>query len=429
MEWLIPYAIEDATPGPMNTPIVIVGAGHGGLNCAAALRQQGFDGPLHLITGEPSLPYQRPPLSKAYLLGKSSATDLQFRPERFYAEQQVTLVSGQVESIDRAQRHVALQDGRTLPYGHLVLATGSSPRRLDVPGASLEGVLSLQTLADADRLLPLLRRARTAVVIGAGFIGLEFASVARSLGVAVEVLDVADRPMARALSPECSQAFDAAHRAQGTRLRFGTGVARFDGVDGKVAAAITSDGERIPADLVLVGIGAVPRTALAAAAGLELENGIRVDAMLRTSDPRISAIGDVAAFPEPASGRLVRLESVQNATDQARLVAARLVGKEAPYQAVPWFWSDQAGFKLQIAGLRRGDEQQVVLGDPAERNFTVLCLRGDRLAAVETVNRPADHMLARRLLAQPCQVTQAQARAPGFTLKSLVPQPEGAKAS
>lgn len=403
----------------MSGPIVIVGAGHAGMTCAAALRQQGFDGPLHLVTGEPGLPYQRPPLSKAYLLQKCSAADLLFRPERFYADQRITLVAGQVEGIERQQRRVVLRDGRTLSYAHLVLATGSSPRKLATPGADLEGVLCLQTVEDADRLLPLVRAARHAVVVGAGFIGLEFAAVARSLGVAVEVLDVADRPMARAISPQCSQFFAAAHRAQGTQVRFGTGVARFEGGQGKVVAAITSAGERLPADLVLVGVGAVPRTALAAAAGLELENGIRVDAMLRTSDPHISAIGDAASFPEPGSGRRIRLESVQNATDQARLVAAGLMGKPAAYEAVPWFWSEQGDLKLQIAGLRHGDEEQVLLGDPAERNFSILCLRAGRLTAVETVNRPADHMLARRLLAKPCQLTVAEASRPGFTLKSL----------
>jgi 3-phenylpropionate/trans-cinnamate dioxygenase ferredoxin reductase subunit len=406
----------------MTHPIVIVGAGHAGLNCAAALRQQGYTGPLVLIGAEGRLPYHRPPLSKAFLLGKSAAADILLRPEAFYAQNNIELLFAEVVRIERAARHVHLRDGRAMPYEHLVLAMGSQPRTLSaVPGADLDGVFTLQTLADAERLKPLLAAGRHAVVVGAGFIGLEFVAAARAHGVSVDVLDVADRPMARVLSPETGRFFADAHLASGAKLHFGTGIAQIEGDAGRVTGVITAAGDRLPADLVLAGIGAMARTGLASDAGLAIEGGgVRVDSQLLTDDAAISAIGDVAAFPERLSGRRIRLESVQNATDQGRAVAARLAGKPTPYDAVPWFWSDQGDLKLQIAGLRRGDEEQVVLGDPAARNFSVLCLRGGELVALETVNRPADHLLARKLLAQGCSLKADTARAPGFELKSLV---------
>lgn len=400
--------------------VVILGAGHAGFQCAAALRQQGFSGDVSLVSEEPRLPYQRPPLSKAYLLGKACAADLAFRAESFFSEHRMTLISGVAESIDRSAQRVTLSNGESLPYGRLVIATGSRPRTLPVPGADLAGVMPLQTLDDADRLLAALAGCTKVVVIGAGFIGLEFAASARLLGHAVSVLDIADRPMARVLSPECAAAFAQAHRSLGTELLFRTAVERLEGQGGRVASVITTSGERIPADLVLVGIGAAPRVELALQAGLPVDNGIVVDAMLQTADPQVSAIGDVASFPSRDGGQRVRLESVQNATDQARAVAVRLAGHAvAPYQAVPWFWSDQGYLKLQIAGLRGADDERVVIGDATAGNFSVLCISDGVLRAVESVNRPGDHMLARRLLAKQTRVLPAQAREPGFTLKML----------
>lgn len=401
--------------------IVILGAGHAGFQCAAALRQQGFTGDVSLVSDEARLPYQRPPLSKGYLLGKACAADLVFRAESFFSEHRVSLISGVAESIDRREQQVTLRNGETLPYGHLLIATGSRPRTLHVPGADLAGVLSLQTLNDADRLLAALGGCKKVAVIGAGFIGLEFAASARLLGHAVSVLDIAERPMARVLSSECAAAFERAHRSLGTELRFRTGVERLEDENGRVASVVTTSGERIPADLVLVGIGAAPRVELAIQAGLPVDNGIVVDAMLRTADPHVSAIGDVASFPSrDGGGQRVRLESVQNATDQARAVAARLAGHApAPYQAVPWFWSDQGDLKLQIAGLRADDDERVVIGDAPAAAFSVLCISDGVLRAVESVNRPGDHMLARRLLARQTRVLPAQAREPGFTLKML----------
>lgn len=398
--------------------VVIVGAGHAGFQCAASLRQEGFTGQVVLVGDEPTLPYQRPPLSKAYLSGAASATDILFRPPGFYEQHRVERLHAQVEHLDRPAQRIVLRSGDTLAYDHLVIATGSRPRRLAVEGSNLAGVMSLQTLADADLLRQRVQQARRAVVIGAGFIGLEFAAVARTLGLDVVVLDVAPRALARAASAEVANIIVDMHRQRGVQLRFGCGVAAFEGAHGTVSGVQTADGEMIPADLVLVGIGAEPRTQLAAAADLSVDNGIVVDQHLLTSDPAISAVGDVAAFPARGGGH-VRLESVQNATDQARCVAARLTGKTVTFEPVPWFWSDQGDLKLQIAGLRSPQDEHVVLSTLGARACSVLCIRDGRLAAVETIDRPADHMLARRLLAKGVRVTADQAREPGFALKAL----------
>jgi 3-phenylpropionate/trans-cinnamate dioxygenase ferredoxin reductase component len=399
--------------------VVIVGTGHAGFQCAASLRQEGFTGEVVLVGDEPALPYQRPPLSKAYLLGASSVTDILFRPPGFYEQHRVERILAHVEHVDRPAQRIVLRSGATLAYDHLVIATGSRPRRLAVEGSTFTGVMSLQTLPDADLLRQRVQEGRRVVVIGAGFIGLEFAAVARTLGLDVVVLDVAQRALARAASAELASVVVGMHQQRGVQLRFGCGVAAVEGAQGTVSGVRTADGDRVPADLVLVGIGAEPRTQLATAAGLRVDNGIVVDQRLLTSDPSISAIGDVAAFPDHRCGGHVRLESVQNATDQARCVAGRLTGKAPTYDPVPWFWSDQGDLKLQIAGLRSPQDEHVVLATPGARACSVLCIREGRLAAVETIDRPADHMLARRLLAKGVYVSASQARQPGFALKAL----------
>jgi len=288
-----------------------------------------------------------------------------------------------------------------------------------VPGAALAGVYGVKTRAEADALAPLVARARRVVVIGAGFIGLEFAAVAAAAGAAVEVLELGERPMARAVSPQMSELFRAAHAAWGVNFRFRTAVSEIEGDNGKVVAVLASSGERLAADLVVYGIGVIPNVALALEAGLGIDNGIRVDAHLLTSDPHISALGDVASFPCLQNGeRLTRLESVQNAVDQGRLIAARLTGKPAPYAALPWFWTDQGNLKLQIAGLSLGADNHVVLGDPASQQVSVLCFRGEQLLAVESCGRVGDHMAARKILARPPALTPAVAAAPGFDLKA-----------
>lgn len=398
--------------------IVIVGAGHAGFQCAAALRQQRFQGDVTLIGDEAHLPYQRPPLSKAYLLGKTGRDNLPFRGADFYEIHRLRRVTAGVVEIDRAARRVHLHSGESVAYGHLVLATGSHPRRLPVPGADLDRVYTLHTLDDADRLRDALEASSRTVVIGAGFIGLEFAASARSLGREVCVVDIADRPMARVLSPEAAEAFADYHRSQGTHLLLQTGVQCFEGVGGRATLVLTADGRSLPADLFVVGAGAVPRCELAQRCGLAVDNGVMVDASLVTSDPSISAIGDIARFPHASSGGSIRLESVQNATDQARAVASRLAGHAlAAYDAVPWFWSDQGALKLQIAGLRPEDAERVVIGEA--RSFSVLCIARGELCAVESVNRPGDHMAARKLLSRRTPLLRDQILRPGFDLRTL----------
>lgn len=398
--------------------VVIIGAGQAGFQVAASLRQEGYDGIITLIGDEPGLPYQRPPLSKAYLLGKISENALLFRPADFFVKQRIDLRHDQATAIDRQNRRVLLASGEAVAYDHLVLATGAHNRPLPVPGAELQGVYGVKTKQDADALAPLAKAASSVVVVGAGFIGLEFAAVAAELGASVHVLELGDRPMARAVSTEMSQLFRQAHESWGVKFDFRQGLTRIDGKDGKVSGVETSDGRKLPADLVVFGIGVIPNTQLASEAGLAIENGIRVDANLLTSDPHISALGDVACFPCLQNGEQpTRLESVQNAADQARNVAARLLGKPAPYSALPWFWTDQGNLKLQIAGLSTGYDSTVTLGSPETQQLSVLCFRDDQLVAVESCNRPGDHMAARKILSRLPQLSAAEAAAEGFELK------------
>jgi 3-phenylpropionate/trans-cinnamate dioxygenase ferredoxin reductase subunit len=318
---------------------------------------------------------------------------------------------------------VQLSDGSSLGYDKLVLATGAVNRDLQVPGRELDGIYGLRTLADAEAIHQRLATARRAVVIGAGFIGLEFAAAAKARGIEVTVLEYADRPMARALTPATSAWFAQAHRDMGTVLRLGEGIASFaDDGAGHVAAAVSTTGASYPADLVLVGVGVSPRTELAEAAGLAVDNGIAVDGMLRTSDADILALGDCASYPSVHAGAHVRLESVQNATDQARHAARTILGTHGAgtgeYAELPWFWSQQGPVKLQIAGLSAPGDDTVLRGDPATGRFSVFCYRGGALAAVESVNQPADHMAARRILAAGRTPAPEQAADPDFDLKA-----------
>lgn len=399
--------------------VVIAGAGQAGFQTAASLRQDGFAGRIVIIGDEPGLPYQRPPLSKAYLMGKTTAEALTFRPEKFFADNRIELIAQtRVTAIDRTNKRVALSSGGALDYDHLVLALGAHNRTLPIPGADLDGVFGLRTLADADAIGAMLADAHEVVVAGAGFIGLEFAAVASALGKSVHVLELADRTMARAISPAMSQLFADAHALWGVKIDFGQGLARIDGDGRRVTGVDTTDGRTRPADIVVFGIGVLPTVAVAAEAGLDIDNGIKVDAMLVTSDPTISAIGDCAAFPSPFADSYIRLESVQNAADQGRAVAARLMGKAAPYSAVPWFWSDQRDLKLQIAGLSIGAGRTVVVGNPEERRMSVLCFKRDKLIAVESVNRGSDHVAARKIFGRGAPaLSPEEASTPDFDLK------------
>ncbi len=403
---------------------MVAGAGLAGYQVGAALRELGFAGRVTLVGDEAHRPYHRPPLSKAFLFGDTDGARLNLRPDSFYADKSIGLLVGRTAlAIDRERHTLTLDDGATLEYGHLVLALGARNRPLAVPGVDLGGVHYLRTLDDARALRGSLAGAHRLVVVGAGFIGLEVAASAAKKGIAVTVLEVAGRPMARAISATLSAVFAREHAKAGIEFRFATAVTRIVGEDGVVRGVETAAGERIPGDVVVIGIGVVPNEELAADAGLAVANGIIVDAQLVSSDPDVSAVGDCAAHANVyADGAIVRLESVQNATDQARAVAARLVGRPVPYAAVPWFWSDQGELKLQIAGLTAGHDRTVVRGDPAGTSCSVFCFRGEELLGVETVNRPADHMVGRKLLAQRAALTPAQAADEGVDLKThLVP--------
>ncbi|MER6024958.1 FAD-dependent oxidoreductase [Streptomyces sp. NPDC001851] len=405
--------------GAQPASVVIVGAGQAGYETAAALRERGYPGRITLISDEDALPYERPPLSKAYLKGEQHFSDEQLwlRPVTYYTRQSIDLVRGTVREIDPSARTVRLTDGSGYGYGHLVLATGAQPRVLDVPGAGLPGVHTLRTAQDAAALRASLATARRAVVVGAGFIGLEFAATARESGCEVTVVEALDRPLARVVSAPTADYFTRLHRRAGTELLFGQGVVALHGDSRRgVTAVELSDGRRLPADLVLIGVGVVPRTELAAAAGLPVNGGITVDSRLLTSDPGISAIGDCASFRHVRFGNRLRLESVQNAVGHARLVAERLTGESRSYDELPWFWSDQFTTTVQIAGLDEGHDSEIVVGDEPDA-FSVLLFRGEELQAVESVNRSMDHLAARRILEQGIGLSPDEAGTPDFTLK------------
>jgi 3-phenylpropionate/trans-cinnamate dioxygenase ferredoxin reductase subunit len=406
----------------MPDPVVaVVGAGQAGFQAASSLRQEGFGGRIVLIGDEPGLPYQRPPLSKSYLAGDSGLDEVWLRPEAFYEKQEIELVAGQaVTAIDRRARCLRLASGGAVACDHIVLATGARCRPLPVPGAELDGVFPLRTLADADILRERLSEARAVVVVGAGFIGLEFAAVAIGKGLGVHILEVTRQPMGRVVSEETSRFFTQAHRDWGAAISLGSGVTRILG-DGRRATGVeTTDGRVLAAELVLICIGVLPNAELASDAGLAVENGIAVDEYLTTADPMVSAIGDCANFPTRFALGRVRLESVQNGVDQAREVAARIAGKRvAPYDKVPWFWSDQNDLKLQIAGITLGHDAAILRGIPESRSFSVFCFRGERLVGVESVNRPADHIVARRLLsAADPRLSPEQAADESYDLKA-----------
>jgi len=401
--------------------IVIVGAGQAGFQVADSLRLDGFEGDITLIGEEPYPPYQRPPLSKAYLLGETDAERLRFRTMAYYEERRIDLRTGtRATAIDRAAKTVTLEDGSSLAYDRLVLTTGARVRHIPIVGNDLAGVCYLKTIDDADRIESFLGKTDRVVVVGAGFIGLEFAAVAAKLGKEVTVLEAMDRVLARVAPPQLSAFFTDLHRARGVEILCGTAVSEFLGEDGRVSGVRCADGREIPCGLVVVGIGVIPNVELAGAAGLACDNGVCVDGHGQTSDPSVFAVGDCASYVHPFAGAPLRLESVQNSVDHAKAVAAAIMGDEKPYETVPWFWSDQYEFKLQMVGLSQGCDSQVLRGDPAEGKFAIFHYRGTTLRAIDTINKPADHMVGRRLLAAGISPTPQQAGDPEFPLKSLL---------
>jgi 3-phenylpropionate/trans-cinnamate dioxygenase ferredoxin reductase component len=400
--------------------VLIVGAGHAGLQVAASLRQLGFKDRVVIINDEAHLPYQRPPLSKAYLKGTGGPDSLMFRPQKFYDEQKIELIADHAMAIDRAAHNLKLASGRALDYGHLVLATGARNRLLDIPNAKLPDVRYLRILDDSEDLRTRLALRKRVVVIGAGFIGLEFAATARTKGLEVDVLELASRVMARAVTAEISDYFQKRHAAAGIRIHLGVMATAIEADGDKITGVSLSDGRHIPADLVVVGVGVLPNVELAAEAGLPTASGIIVNERLLTADPDISAIGDCALFESPRFGGSLRLESVQNATDQARCVAARLTGDDKPYDGQPWFWSDQGDDKLQIAGLTTGYDQVVLRGDPAQKAFSAFCYRHGKLVGIESVNRAGDHMFGRRFLRLERSLAPEKAADATFDLKAVL---------
>lgn len=400
--------------------VVIVGTGQGGFQLAVSLREEGYEGRIQLIGDEPGLPYQRPPLSKGYLTGKTGADLVRLRPAQFYVDHRLEVRAPErAAAVDRAGQDVLLSSGERIRYDHLVLATGAHNRPLPVPGIELDGVFQLRSLMEAEAIRLRLEGARRAVVVGGGFIGLEFAAVAAERGLEVTVIEAASRIMSRAVSPPISAFFHIRHEENGIRIVLNAAVVEIVGHEGRVTGVVTKDGQHHAADLVLVGIGVLPNADLAAEAGLSVANGVVVNDHLLTRDPAISAIGDCAAFPCRHAGDdgATRLESVQNAVDQARCVAARLVGRPEPYGSLPWFWSEQGRLKLQIAGLTTPHDRSVLRGTPAQGGFSVFCFRAAELIGVESVNRPLDHILARKLLASGARLTPEQAADAGFDLK------------
>lgn len=399
--------------------VVVVGAGQAGSSLVAKLRNSGFDGSITLIGAEPVPPYQRPPLSKAYLLGDMALDRLFLRPESFYAEHRIDLrLNTRVTGIDRATRTIAL-NGEVMSYDHLVLATGSDPRRLPASiGGALDGVFVVRDLADVDAMAPHVVQGKRALIVGGGYIGLEAAAVAAKRGLEVTLVEMADRILQRVAAPETSDFFRALHQGHGVTIREGIGLDRLLG-EGHVTGARLSDGTELAVDLVIVGVGITPATALAEAAGLEIENGIKVDAQGRTSDPAIWAAGDCASFPWK-DGR-IRLESVPNAIEQAECVAENIMGADKGYIAKPWFWSDQYDVKLQIAGLNAGYDRTVVRPGDKPGSQSVWYFRGDTLLAVDAMNDPRAYMIGKRLIEAGQSPAPAAVADPDTPLKSLLP--------
>jgi 3-phenylpropionate/trans-cinnamate dioxygenase ferredoxin reductase subunit len=382
----------------MTEHLIVVGAGQSATQVAQTLRQQSYSGAITLLGDEPYAPYQRPPLSKKYFSGEMPRERLLLRPQAFYADKGIALELGvRVEQVDTGAHAVRLHDGRALRYDKLVLATGSRPRTLAIPGADLPGVHHVRTIADIDALNAGLPQGARVVVIGGGYIGLEMASVARQRGFAVTVLEAADRVLGRVVCEEVSAFYTDLHRAAGVEIHVGAAVSALHG-NARVESVETADGRRFACDAVIVGIGVVPNVELAAAAGLECANGIRVDEHARTADPDVLACGDCTSHPLKLYARSVRLESVPNAVHQAKVAAATLLGAPSAYSEIPWFWSDQYDVKIQIVGVLHGYDTAVLRGDPKQKTFAVYYLANRRLIAVDAVNSPREFAHAKKLI-------------------------------
>lgn len=402
--------------------VLIVGAGHAGANAAIALRQRKFGGTIGLLGDEPDLPYERPPLSKEYLAGEKPFERILIRPAAFWAERQVDLLLGRrVTAIDPDLHQVACADGQVLNYRVLIWATGGSPRRLTCSGHDLAGVHAVRTRADVDRLVAELPVVERVVIVGGGYIGLEAAAVLTKLGKHVTVLEAQDRVLARVAGAELSRFYEAEHRAHGVEIRLNVVVECLEGLADAVSGVRLADGEVLPAQAVIVGIGIEPAVAPLLEAGAAGGNGVAVDALCRTTIQDVYAIGDCAAHANRfAGGATVRLESVQNANDQAAVVTKALTGEPVPYDAVPWFWSNQYDLKLQTVGLSFGHDATVLRGDPGARSFSLIYLKAGRVIALDCVNATKDYVQGRKLVETGAAISPDRLAETSLQLKELV---------
>jgi 3-phenylpropionate/trans-cinnamate dioxygenase ferredoxin reductase component len=408
---------KDAMSGPKH--IAIIGAGQAGGQAAYSLRAAGYEGAITLIGDEPAPPYQRPPLSKAYLKGELDADRLYLKPLEYYAEHAIDLQAGVAAArIDLAAKQIALMSGASVAWDALVIATGARPRRLQLPGATLPGVLELRTLADVDRLKPLMTAGARLVVVGAGYIGLEAAAVGSQLGLHVTVLEAAPQVLARVTGPEISAFYTAEHRAHGADIRLNARLEAFEGAD-RVTGARLADGEVIPCDLVLVGVGVLPNLEIARDAGIACGNGILVDDHMRTSHPDVYAIGDIAYRPLVHYGCGGRLESVHNAIEGGKIAAATILGAAMPAIDVPWFWSDQFDLKLQTAGIHTGSDARILRGDPISRAFAVFYLKEGKVIAVDAVNSAPEYIVGKKLVAASARVAPAELADKSLSMKDI----------
>ncbi|MEY4018723.1 MAG: hypothetical protein RLZZ590_23 [Actinomycetota bacterium] len=409
----------------MAEQVLIVGAGQAGMQVAVSLRELNYKGEITIVGEEPYAPYQRPPLSKAFLAGEADIESLEFRSPDFYSANDIKVVIGEKitdVAISGGKGVAHGSNGRVHNFDRLVIAPGSAPRRLTIAGSELDGVLYLRSIADAEALKARWAEAKNVVVVGGGFIGLEVAAQATKAGKRATVLEAADRLIARAVSPLTSEYLRSAHERRGASVRLSASIESFEGSNGRVSGVRLVDGEVIPADIVMVGIGVMARGELAEKLGLETSNGaIVVNEFAETSNPTVLAAGDAVLLPHPLGfGNQVRLESVQNAVDQAKVVASTIAGEREPYHAVPWFWSDQADIKLQIAGLSTGFDQTVLRGNPDDDKFSVLYYRDGKLLAIDAVNDPSDYMAVRRALGAGAQIDPRAAADSAVALKNLI---------
>ena len=405
----------------MSDDFIIVGASHAAAMLAPGLRQQGWQGRIVVVGAEASIPYHRPPLSKDYLAGAKSLEEILIRPASVYEKSEVEFIlETTVESINRGEKTVRLSNNETLSYDKLALTVGSKVRKVNLPGVDLDGVFYLRDLKDVERISAYISPGANAVIVGGGYIGLETAAVLNGKGMNVTVLEMMERVLQRVTAPVVSEFYTRIHGEEGVRIRCGVGVTGFKG-NGRVAKVLCSDGGEFTADLVIIGVGILPNTALAEAAGLQVDNGIVVNAQAQTSDPDIFAAGDCTFHHSPLYDRWVRLESVQNATDQSRVIAGAACGKEISYNTVPWFWSDQYDLMLQIAGLSQGYDEIITRGDPENsRSFAAFYLKAGKVIAVDAINKPQEFMATKKLITRQQDTDKVKLADAGTPIKELL---------